>query len=146
MFNQNRNIKVGRDININLKKNNLEHLNREGLLEKKKSSNLILKKETYLKLRKTLNYIVFSIIIFLIIYFVIPIILVKYTDENNKILTFLIKISQDKKAALILSTLAAIATIITPLSNLWKSNHIEIKQYEILKSINTILKEREYLK
>ena len=146
MFNQNRDIKVGRDININLEKNNLEHLNREGLLEKKKSSNLILKKETYLKLRKTFNYIIFSIIIFLIIYFVIPIILVKYTDENNKILTFIIKISQDKKAALILSTLAAIVTIITPLSNLWKSNHIEIKQYEILKSINTILKEREYLK
>lgn len=44
-----------------------------------------------------------------------------------------------------LGILASIATILNPITDLWKSNDIEKKQLELLRSIKTILKERQYL-
>ena len=146
MFDKNKNIKVGRDININVEKHNLEKSEKEELLEKKKDANLILKKETNRKFKSTLNYFIFALILFLTIYFAIPFLLNKYGNEDNVVLSFLLKITQDEKTILTLSGFASFLAIINPLHDLWKSNDIENKQYEMLKSINTILKEREYLK
>jgi len=145
MFDKNKNIKVGRDININIEKNNFEKFDHEKLIEKKNDANLILKKENNRKLKKTLNFFIFALILFLIFYLLIPYLLDKYGSEENLVISFMSKITQDEKTILVLSGLASFITILTPLKDLWKSNDIENKQYEILKSINTILKEREYL-
>ena len=51
MFDKNRDIKVGRDINIQIEKNSLEKLENEKLKLKENDSNLILKKETIKKLK-----------------------------------------------------------------------------------------------
>jgi len=146
MFNKNKNIKVGRDININIEKNNLEQYNQQALIKKEKEANLILKKEAKRKFKATLIILTIAFIIFIFIYLITPFLVNNYVNKNNKIYNFLIKIVQDEKTMIILSGLASVVTIITPLSDLWKSNHIEKKQYEVLKTIKTILKEREYLK
>ncbi len=146
MFDNNRNIKVGRDINIQVDKRTFENLNDKELKQKKDDSNFILKKESEKKLRKTLNFLIFAILLFLTLYYGLPFVFSKYRNEDNLILNFLSKIIQNEKAILVLSGLASFVTILNPLSDLWKSNDIEKKQYEILKSINTILKERKYLK
>jgi len=146
MFNENKNIKVGRDININIEKSNLEKSDQQELIEKKKDANLILKKETNRKFKSTFNFFVFAVILFFIIYLLIPFLLNKYGNEENWMLSFITKITQNEKTILVLSGFASFMAILTPLNDLWKSNDIEKKQHEILKSINTILKEREYLK
>jgi len=46
----------------------------------------------------------------------------------------------------LLSGFASFMAILNPIVNLWKTNETEKKQYEILKTISIILKEREYLK
>ncbi|WBX72006.1 hypothetical protein [Tenacibaculum retecalamus] len=145
MFDKNKNVKVGRDININIEKNNIEKYEKKELLIKKTDANLILKKITNQKLKTTLNYLISALIIFILIYFLVPFLLNKYENEENVILDFVNRTIQDKNTGLTLSILASLITIITPLSNLWKSNDIEKKQYETLKLINIILKERNYL-
>jgi hypothetical protein len=146
MFDKNRDIKVGRDINIQVEENNFEKLGSEKLTLKKNDSILILKKENTKKFKRTFRLFLFALILFLVLYLGLPFFLNKYGNEENFIVSFLSKLIQDDKTILVLSGLASFITILNPISDLWKSNDIEKKQYEILKSINTILKEREYLK
>lgn len=145
MFNKNENIKVGRDFNVYIDKS-IENLNDAKLRQKKIDSNFILKKESRKRLKKTINLFIFAIVFFLILYFGLPFMLNRYGNEENIVVNFLTEITKDEKITLLLSGLALIMSILNPLHDLWKSNDIERRQYEILKSINTILKEREYLK
>ncbi|WP_438712038.1 hypothetical protein ACSTS3_06130 [Aquimarina muelleri] len=146
MFNKNKNISVGRDINIQMDKKNFENLNNDELTEKKNNSKLILNKENGIKIRKLLNWLIFAVILFFLLYIGIPYMLNNFGNEENILVTFFLKVFQDGKTSLMLSSLASFMAILSPISDLWKSNEIEKKQYEILKAIAVILKEREYLK
>ncbi len=146
MFDNNRDVKVGRDINIQFNKRIFENLSNKELKQKENDSNFILKKERDEKLRKTLYFFIFAIILFLILYCGLPFVLNKNGNKENLIVNFLSKIIQDEKTILVLSGFSSFMAILNPLNNLWKTNDVEKKQYEILKSINTILKERKYLK
>ena len=145
MFDNNRDIKVGRDINIQIDKYNLENLNKQDLLKKEGVSKLILNKEFKMKLKQLFYSMVFGAILFILVYFGLSYLLDHLRVEENTISSQLLRVLRDKNIVLILSGLAAFKTIMEPLLSLGKKNDIEKKHSEILKTIRIILKEKEYL-
>ncbi|MEY8779785.1 hypothetical protein AB9K32_05120 [Allomuricauda sp. XS_ASV26] len=145
MFNKNKNINVGRDINIQINKKNFENLSTNELAESKNKSKLILNRESSSKLKKSVNWLIFGVLVFFLLYLGLPYLLSNYGNGENTIITFFSKLILDKKISLIISSLGSFMAILNPISDLWKTNEIEKKHYEILKTINIILKEREYL-
>ncbi|WP_062054359.1 hypothetical protein [Aquimarina longa] len=145
MFDKNRNIKVGRDININ-SNNHLEQLNRSGLLEKKNECSIILEKEASAKWKTAFKYLFFSLVLFIILYFSLPI-LFGFLAEQNKdsILKGVFDKPIPQNIQFIITTVLAIVPIFTPLTGLLDDNDTQKKQREILKKINILLKEKEYL-
>ncbi|MDO5655437.1 MAG: hypothetical protein Q4G27_04785 [Flavobacteriaceae bacterium] len=136
MFDKNKNINVGRDINIQSDKKSFENLSDEELNLKKSHAIYILKEETTIKFKRTGFLIVLAFVLFLIIYLGVPYLYSKYGNQEN----FVFKIFQNEESYKMLSIIASVMTIIYPISDLWKSNDIENKQNEILKAINTNLK------
>lgn len=145
MFDKNKSIKVGRDINIQIDKKNFETLSNDELTQKRSNSKLILNKESGAKMRRSLNCFITWGLLFLLLYIGIPFFFENYGNENNLIVKFL-KLIYNEKTWGMLSGIASFLAILNPLNDVWKTNEIEKKQNQILKTINTILKEREYLK
>lgn len=142
MFDKNKNIKVGRDINIQIDKSNYENLSNEELESLRSNALHISNEEFKNKLKSTGFLIVFAILLFAVLSLGIPYLYSNYGNDESFILNFF----QNEKSYRMICGLGSFMAIVSPFSNLWKPNDIENKQNEILKAVNTILKERKYLK
>jgi uncharacterized membrane protein (DUF485 family) len=147
MFDNNKNIKVGRDINLNYNSNFYEQKEIKELMTDKSSSKIILDQEFKLKLKKTIKNFIFVIVAFVILYFSLPL-LFKYLSQINesKLFSKLFEVEIDTKTQILFTAVIAIFPVFNRFFDLWKNNEVEKKHIDILKNIEIILKEREHLK
>lgn len=146
MFDKNKNIKVGRDININVENsNNLEVLDSSELRQLEKNADSILTQEFNSKFKSFLKKCLLGLILGILCYLIIPYLLSNPFGLKDSIWGIIFEKFQNKETISILSGFASFLTIVDPLIKLRENNDVEQKQYDLKKTIRTILKEREYL-
>jgi hypothetical protein len=145
MFDNNRDIKVGRDINIGLK-DNLDSLSKPELLDKRSDCEIILKAEGRVKSKKAIRMFIFGIFLFIALFFLLPV-LFRFLSQvqDLKLFKSLFEIEIDLKTQLLFTAVLAFMPVFRPILDLLNPNDIQKKQNELIRLINTIIKEKEYL-
>ncbi len=145
MFDGNRDINVGRDININ-SHNDYSTWTDEELNQKKMDCHSIKNKESKKKFKRSINLLIFISVLFVAIYFSVPYLLDYLIQNSTGFINKMIPREIDPKLQLTLMVSLSLLAILRPITDIWSTTKIEKKQNEILSEINVILKERNYLK
>ncbi|CAM1343842.1 hypothetical protein [Tenacibaculum amylolyticum] len=145
MFDNNKSIKVGRDINIYIEKQKLESLTNEELLKIDTDSKVVLNEKGKQKRKKLLKTILFNFILIALVLVALPFVLAKLKESDNFIIKILIGGILNKDLINGFTLLASLAAIGFPYKGYEKKSEIELKHREIRKVIKIILEERNYL-
>jgi len=145
MFDNNRDIKVGRDIIIGVN-DNLDSSSKPELLDKRSDCEIILKAEAKAKSKRATLMFILGIFLFIALFFLLPV-LFRFLSHIQylKLFKSLFEIEIDLKTQLLFTAVLAFMPVFRPILDLLNPNDIQKKQKELIKLINTILKEKEYL-
>lgn len=140
MFNNNHNIKVGRDININIDKSNIESYNNDEILEIRNNAKKVLEKEFKRKLNVFLKQAIIFLVVFIGIYIFFPFYIKNNPDD------FIVKMLNDEASFRLLCILGYLFTIITSINNfLFRDNEFQKSKRETIRKCDDIIREKKYL-
>ncbi len=144
MFDGNRDIIAGRDINIQ-SNHDLSMLATEELTLKVRDCFKIKGQENKKKFRRTLSFLTFIAFLFVVIYFSLPFFLNYLTKNTTGFLQKMIPKEIDATLKFNFMISLTLLAILKPVSDIWATSSVERKQDEMIDEIRVILKEREYL-